>query len=158
MRTAGRHLLVGAAVVVAVAAVGGRAAASPRSSACTAGTHTVSGATVRTFCGPAHATVKTAGRTFTFSTGQCALSGGYFSVNIGSITLPPAKPKFTYLGIDVKPAKAGAHSNQIVSWQVPGTSYSILGASVTVGPGLKSGSFSGRVLTGGTASGSFSCT
>jgi hypothetical protein len=112
---------------------------------------------VRTFCGAARATVKAAGKTFLFTSGQCAVSGGYFAVNIGSITLPPAKPKFTYLGIDVRPAAAGAHTNQIVAWQVPGTSYSIAGATVRVNAGMKGGSFSGRLLTGGTASGSFTC-
>ena len=101
--------------------------------------------------------MKAAGETFTFTSGQCALASGFFSVNIGSITLPPAKPKFTYLGIDVKPATAGTHTNQIVAWQVPGNGYSIAGATVIISAGMKSGSFSGRLLSGGTASGSFTC-
>jgi hypothetical protein len=112
---------------------------------------------VRAFCGPARATVKAAGKTFTFANGTCTLSGGYFNVNLGSITLPPAKPRFTYLGIDVKPPHAGTYSNQIVSWQEPGRGYSVVGGTVTVNAGLKGGSFSGQLLTGGAASGVFSC-
>ena len=152
-----RSLLLAAVGLLAAAAVAGTAPAGTRSASCTAGVRTVGGAKVRTFCGPATATAKTAGRTFRFSGGQCQVSQGFFTVNIGSITLPPPKPKFAYLGIDVKPARAGAHQNQIVSWQVPGKSFSILGATVTVSAGLKGGTFSGRLIGGGSATGSFSC-
>ena len=149
----------GVAVVALLTGIGlvGSALAGTRSTSCTAGVRTVGGAKVRTFCGPAKATAKTAGKTFSFSGGQCEVSQGFFTVNIGSITLPPAKAKFAYLGIDVKPPRAGVHRNQIVSWQVPGKGYSILGATVTVSAGLKSGTFSGRVIGGGAATGSFSC-
>jgi hypothetical protein len=158
VRRVRRVLVSVAAAALSVASICvGSVLASPRSANCTGGTHTVAGATIRTFCGPARGSAHAAGKTFTFSGGQCAVSQGFFSVNIGSITLPPAKPKSIYLGIDVKPAQAGAHANQIVSWQVPGTDYSIIGANVTVSPGLGGGSFSGRLATGGTASGSFSC-
>jgi hypothetical protein len=118
---------------------------------------TVYGATVEIFCGPAQATAKAVGKTFSFSGGECAVSGGYFTVNVGSTTMPPVKPKFVYLGIFVKPARAGTHANQIVSWQIPGTGYSLRGATVTVNAGLTGGSFTGRLLNGASASGSFRC-
>ncbi len=149
-------LLVLAAVGASVLL--GRGGAAEGASACTAGVRTVGGATVRTFCGPASATAKAGGRTFHFSGGTCAVEQGYLTVNIGAITLPPAKPKLAYLGIDVKPPKAGAHANQIVSWQVPGKRYSLLPGRVVVQAGLKGGSFSGPVLGGGGAgSGTFTC-
>ncbi len=66
-------------------------------------------------------------------------------------------PRFSYLGIDAQPPRAGVHRNQIVSWQVPGKSYSLLGATVRLAAGMHGGTFSGRLLTGGTASGSFAC-
>jgi hypothetical protein len=150
-------LPVAAGVLVAAAVLSAGALAGLRSAACTAGVHTVAGATVRSFCGPARGTAKAAGTTFSFSGGQCSLAGGYFTVNIGSITLPPAKPKFSYLGIDVKPPQAGTHPNQIVTWQAPGRGYSVNGATVTITAGMKGGSFTGQLLTGGTASGSFTC-
>ena len=153
-----RWLLVAAvAFVVAVGSVG-NALAGMRSASCTAGVRTVGGATVRTFCGPARATVKAAGKTFVFSGGQCTVSSGFFTVNVGSITLgPQSKPKFAYLGIDVKPPRAGLHRNQVVSWQVPGKGYALIGATVTVSAGLKGGTFTGRLIGGGTATGLFSC-
>ncbi len=113
---------------------------------------------MRTFCGPATATARVGSKTFRFSGGQCTVSQGYFTVNIGAITLGSEKPKYAYLGIDVKPPKAGTHASQIVSWQAPGKRYSLLPAKVTVASGLRSGTFSGPVLGGsGSATGSFHC-
>ena len=147
-----------ALAVLAAAAVLGRAGATTRSASCAAGVHTAAGATVRTFCGPAKATAKIGSQTFRFSGGSCTVEGGYFNVNVGSITLPPAKPKFAYLGIDVKPPRPGTHPNQVVAWQEPGKRYGLLPVSVTVKPGLKGGTFTGKVLGGaGTGSGTFTC-
>jgi hypothetical protein len=145
-----------AAVIAAVGSSGG-ATASVRSATCTAGTHSVGGATLNTYCGPAHATAKAGGKTFSFSGGQCAVSQGFFAVNIGTFTLPPVKPRASYFGIDVKPPKSGTHANQIVAWQSGGQGYSVAGATVIVNAGLTGGTFSGHLLTGGSASGSFSC-
>ena len=85
--------------------------------ACTPGVRSVGGATVRTFCGPARGVAHAEGKTFHFSGGMCLVSRGYFTVNIGSITIggQGVKPKFLYLGIDVRPARDGVHANQIVS-------------------------------------------
>jgi hypothetical protein len=126
-------------------------------SACTAGVRTVGGATVRTFCGPAKATAKIGSKTFHFTGGTCAVEQGMFTVNIGSITLGAGKPKYAYFGLDAKPPKAGAHPNQIVSWQFAGQRYSLLPVKVVLDAGLHSGSFSGSVLTGGSGSGTFTC-
>ena len=127
--------------------------------ACTPGVRSVGGATVRTFCGPAKGVAHAQGKTFHFSGGMCLVSRGYLTVNIGSITIggPGVKPKFLYLGMDVRPPRDGKHANQIVSWQAPGKGYSLLGATVTVRGGLKRGSFTGRVIGDGPASGSFTC-
>ena len=144
-------------LVIAILAFSVATSANARTTGCSAGVHTVGGASVRTFCGPAHATVHAAGKTLHFTGGQCEISGGYFTVNIGSITIGSSSPKFTYLGIDVKPPKAGSHSSQIVSWQTPGKRASVLPATVVVNAGLKSGTFSGPLLGGGSATGSFSC-
>ena len=156
----GRRLLSVVAplgLVLSIVSAGGLLAAT-RSLSCTAGVHTVGGATVRSFCGPAHATAKVGRKTFRFSGGQCAVSNGYFTVNIGSITLGQGvKPKFAYLGIDVRPSADGVHHNQVVSWQVPGKGYAVLGATVTVSGGMKRGSFTGNAISGGTATGSFTC-
>src|SRR5258708_40109886 len=133
----------GGAVVALLTGIGwvGSALAGNRSSSCTAGVRTVGGAKVRTFCGAAKATAKTAGKTFSFSGGQCEVSQGFFTVNIGSITLPPAKAKFAYLGIDLKPPRAGVHRNQIVSSQVPRKGYRLIRATVAIPAGFKPATF-----------------
>ena len=149
--------IVAASVIGAFVVTAG-AVGSGRSIDCTAGVRTEGGATVRTFCGPARAIAKAGGKTFHFAGGVCAISRGIFTVNIGSITLGHVKPKFAYLGIDAQPPRAGTHRNQIVSWQEPGKSYSILSATVVLKAGLKGGSFSGTLFTGGgKATGSFTC-
>jgi hypothetical protein len=133
------------------------ATAGDTSAACTPGVRSSGGVTFRTFCGPAHATAKTGGKTFRFAGGNCEVVGGFFTVNIGTVSLGARKPKYAYFGIDVQPPKAGAHSNQIVTFSFAGKRYSVLRASVVVKSGLHSGTFSGTVLTGGRATGSFSC-
>jgi len=151
-----RSLLV-LALLAALAAAAAVAQPGAGASACTAGVRTVGGATVRTFCGPAKATARIGSKTFHFAGGECAIEQGMFTVNIGSITLGPGKPKYPYFGLDAKPPKAGAHANQIVSWQFAGRRYSLLPVKVVLNAGLHSGSFSGTVLTGGSGSGTFTC-
>ena len=149
-------LLALALLAAAVTAVG--ASASTKTATCSAGTKTVGGVSVRTFCGPAHATVHAGGKTLQFSGGNCSISGGMLAVNIGSITLGTGKPKYTYFGLDVNPPKAGSHAGQVVSWQTPGKRASLIPGTVVVAAGLKSGTFSGPVFGGGgTATGSFTC-
>lgn len=152
------RITLAALVAAAVAVVGITASVATARTSCTPGVRTVGESTVRTFCGPATATAKIGGKTFHFTGGQCAVEQGYFTVNIGAITLGSEKPKYAYLGIDVKPPKPGTHASQIVSWQTPGKRYSLLPAKVTLAAGLHSGTFSGPVLGGGgSGSGSFHC-
>src|SRR5205085_1798103 len=147
-------------VVAALAAAALFAAAAsgrPGSAACTPGVKSSGSVTYRTFCGPAHATAKVGGKTFTFSGGTCAKLGGIFTVNLGTISLGAPKPKYPYFGLNVSPPQAGAHAGQLVAFSVPGKRYSLLHATVTLKAGLRGGTFSGAVFSGGTASGSFSC-
>ena len=152
-----RHALVAAAALAALAL----AAQAPARTNCTAGVKTVGGVTYRTFCGSAKATVVTKTQTFRFAGGECSKSGGAFSVNIGTITLPPGKPKYTYFGVAVFNTHAGTFSKPApaVTWQLPGGRRgSLLYATVTIAPGMKKGSFTGKLLgTNETAHGSFTC-
>lgn len=149
-------LAIATAGATAFAAFAAVAAARDATAACTPGVKTSGGVTYRTFCGSARATAKVGGKTVTFAGGKCEVAGGTFTVNIGTISLGAAKPKYLYFGMDVTPAKAGAHTG-LVAFSVPGKRYSLLNAKVTVKAGLRGGSFSGTVLSGGTASGTFSC-
>ena len=156
MRTSFRIALVAAVAGLAALAAVGHASARQ---ACTAGTQSSGGVTYRTFCGPAHATLKVGGKTLAFTTGSCQMSSSIFSINIGTITLPPGKPKYDYFGITVMAKKGGTYSNQSVTWQLPhGKAGSVVYATIKLAGNRKSGTFSGQVLgTSGKGTGSFSC-
>ena len=148
-----RRLLLLTGLVAALAWT----AQAPGRPACTAGVHTLGGATVRTFCGPAKATLHLGTRTYVFTGGECARAGNKLGINIGTITLGPS-PKSRYFGVLVSGATHdGTFTNQIVSWQFPGKGGGLAGAKVTLSGGQTKGTFSGSVIRGGTASGTFTC-
>jgi hypothetical protein len=151
----GRIVLVLAVVAAALAAT----AQAPARPACTAGVHSNSGVTYRTFCGPARATLHLGGKTLTFTGGSCDSTSGTFTINIGTITLGSGKPKFRYFGITVFTDHDGTFQNQAVAWQLPnGQRGALFRATVKLKNGRKKGTFTGSALTGGgTGSGTFSC-
>jgi hypothetical protein len=144
------------AAAAALAALALAAQATARTD-CTAGVRTVAGVTYRTFCGPAHATVHVGGKTYLFKGGSC--EKGAFTINIGTITLPPGKPKYRYFGITVFTNKDGVYRDQAVSWQLPtGKHDSLFHATVVLKGGRSAGTFTGRTLAGNVkGSGSFHC-
>jgi hypothetical protein len=148
--------LVAAAAVAALAL----AAQAPARTDCSAGVRTAKGVTYRTFCGPAKVfmTIHTVDYRFD-NGGECSKSGGYFSVNIGTITLPPGKPKYAYFGIAVLGTHAGTFKNQAVTWQLPGgVRGSLINTTVEIAPGMKKGTFTGTVLGKNVVgNGSFTC-
>jgi hypothetical protein len=123
---------------------------------CTAGVKTVGGVTQRTFCGPAKATVHYGTHTWNFTQGECSKSGGYFTVNIGTVVLGmTGKPKPDYLGVTAQGAKAVA-----IAVDHGGKGYAVRAdtAKVKLLPGQKGGTFSGTSFADGTkVTGSFSC-
>lgn len=159
---------------LALALSGARAGvsgATPSRPDCTPGPTTIRGATVRTWCGPAKATVHVAGKTYHFAHGLCKKTQGFskgskvLSVNIGTQTLLPSAPKAFYFGVLTEKAKGGTFTNQVVSWQVPGKSFAALINEVVVSANLKKGSFkgkatvriNGKIKNVGTATGSWTC-
>src|SRR5215203_3100228 len=120
----------------------GASGAVKAGAACVPGVKKINGVSARTFCGPAKATVKMNGKTFSYSGGECSKGAGLFAVNIGTIVLGKLKNKPEYFGV------AAAHA---------GTSRSIIG-TVAIKVGLKGGTFSGKVFGSSTViSGSFTC-
>ncbi len=112
----------------------------------------------RTFCGPAKATLRVHGKKYRYNQGgNCSIDGSTWTLNIGTISLH-GKPKRAYFGITVFSKKAGTHG-AAVTWQRPnGTTASLLNAKVTLARGLKKGTFTGSINTGGgKGTGSFSC-
>jgi len=148
-----------AAALLAVAGPGG--ASSAGSTSCTAGVKTVGGATQRTFCGPAKATVKIGGKTLRFSGGKCEKLGGFYTVNIGTITLPPSKPKSMYFGFTTTKKRGGRYKvfgNVTVAWETPGTRYALGNGTVKISSSMKRGSFAGTtILASQKATGSWTC-
>ena len=125
----------------------------------------IGGATVRTWCGTAKATVTWAGKKMSLKGGQCSLekvSGlALFAVNLGRYTVPRAKPKFksfSAAGSDLKP---GTYKYWLINFQTPGKQWTLKPTTTNVtitAPGAKKGTFSGKLYAGGKlAKGSWSC-
>jgi hypothetical protein len=146
-----------ALVAAALAALALTAQATARES-CTAGVRTSGGVTYRTFCGGAHATLHIGGKTYRFAGGSCDSTSSTFTINIGTITLPPGKPKYRYFGITVFTSHDGTYRNQAVAWQFPKVRNALYHATIKLQGGRKRGTFSGTTLADRRpGSGTFSC-
>jgi hypothetical protein len=148
------------AALAAAAAVVSLAAAAPSRAVCTAGLSKIGGFPARTFCGQGKATVHVGGKTLSFSGGQCAISQGYWTVNIGTIELGQPHKTKSYFGIVLlKPTHAdGTYPGVAFGFNVPGKSYGVSSATLTLSNGGKSASFAGAVtLGGGRVTGSVTC-
>jgi hypothetical protein len=151
-----RITVVFATAVVLATALACSARAAGNVATCTPGTKTIGGASARTFCGPARATVTLNGKTVSYRGGSCSTSIGLFSVNIGTVVLGTVKNAPEYFGVTAK-AKAGSQSRQTIAVVHAGSTRAVIG-TVTLKPGLKGGTFSGKAFGSKTViSGSFSC-
>lgn len=148
-------LIVACTSVMLIASVGASGAVRA-ADACVPGVKKINGASARTFCGPAKATVKMNGKKISYSGGECSKGAGLVALNIGTVVLGKLKNKPEYLGVAAT-AKAGAQARQTVAVVHAGISRSIIG-TVTLKPGLKAGTFSGKVFgSSAVISGSFTC-
>ncbi|MFN8223491.1 MAG: hypothetical protein U0R50_09660 [Gaiellales bacterium] len=151
------------AFAAALAVIGvGETSADAGRDAC--GPKTEGGVTVRTWCGPAKASVTWNGRTMTIKGGSCELVDyegvKAFTVNTGRYTVPPAKPRataFSAAGSDTKP---GTYGGWLINWQTPGKQWIVAARGLEVkilAKGARRGSFTGRIDTGGKVRGSWTC-
>jgi hypothetical protein len=147
------------ALVAALLAALALTAQAPARQSCTPGVRTAGGVTYRTFCGKAKATVDFGGHTYHFTGGSCDSTSDAFTINIGTITLPPGKPKYRYFGITVFTPKDGMFNNQAIGWTFPnGARNSLLHATVKLQGGRKHGTFRGMTLGDNKRGfGTFSC-
>ncbi|MCZ7588632.1 MAG: hypothetical protein M5U27_07185 [Gaiella sp.] len=151
-------LTLAVAVMIALLAGESEAAAS-------CGPAQVGSATVRTWCGPAKATITWAGKTITVKGGACELVDYQgieaFTVNTGRYTVPRAKPRFTSFSAAGSDTKPGTYKGWLVNFQTPGKQWTLRPTKTTVtitAPGAKKGTFSGTLYEGGkTAKGSWTC-
>jgi hypothetical protein len=162
-------------VVTALALTAGVGVASARPAGCTAGPFSSGSTSGMVFCGPAKATAKVGGKSYSFSGGSCTRTSKYFNINIGTLVLSGPKKKYSYFAILVgaypgslpgakAAGKDGTYAGGLVSviWQ--GKAHTLNGAGdktvkVTLKKGRTAGSFSGKeFFPPYTAiSGTFSC-
>jgi hypothetical protein len=151
-----RAAIVCAAAVLLSTAFACAARGAGKVATCTPATKTIAGTSARTFCGPARATVKLNGKTVAYKGGSCSTSIGLFSLNIGTVVLGTVKNAPEYLGVTAT-GKPGSHSRQTIAVVHAGASRAVIG-TVTLEPGLKSGTFTGKAFgSKATISGSFTC-
>ena len=150
--------------ILALALVGLAGSSSPSSAVVPCSTTTVAGATVQNWCGPAKATVELAGKTLTFKGGVCGVvpgglgDGKSWALNIGKVTIPPAKPKFPYFSVAGR-SKAGTYAKGefLITFALRGKfdrssvgpGWGLPWTKVTIVSGGKKGSFSGHAFLGG---------
>jgi hypothetical protein len=114
--------------------------------------------------------VKTGGKALSFRGGQCTRTSSYIAVNIGAAALGQgARPARPYFGLVIgklpggavmggRPAGSdGTYKGVDLAFNYGGTRYLMLSATVALSGGRTAGSFSGKLLTGGQASGTFQC-
>jgi hypothetical protein len=156
-----RSLVIPLLLALAVAALVAPAGSAAAGSACVPGKTTVAGKAAVRFCGTAKATATVGTQTFRFAGGTCALSGSYFTVNIGTLLVhrvAGAKPgPSSYFGLTLTPPTTGTHLKQTLVWTTGGKAYSVLGNQVTLKVGRKGGTFIGKSLNGKKVTGTFSC-
>jgi hypothetical protein len=159
-----------AAALVLVAVVVPQAGARTE---CTPGAKTVGGVPMRTFCGPAKATVHYGSQVFTYANGSCQKTATFVVVNIGTEVLgTTTKPKPDYFGLDVgqvpgtsgKPAGSdGVYTGGVLALIHGGKGHIVFGPSlkIALSGGRSHGTFSGKgfSFTGGSpkVTGTFSC-
>ena len=152
-----KRTIIGLALVALAAAAFGTASGQSAATGCVAGVKKINGVPARTFCGPARATVNLGATTVRYADGECSKSSFGWTINIGTVVIGNLKKKPEYFGITVTPAKAGSHAKSGPAVVHAGKSYAVLG-NVTLKPGLKSGTFSGKVFgSPQRISGSFTC-
>lgn len=155
-----RRALVLAALAAAAAALASGAGAST-SAACKPGVHRVGNVTYTVFCGPASASVKKAGKTYTFRNGTCLRAGitEVFTMSIGKLTLGKGKPRYSYFGVTVPSANHdGVYRRAAVTWVVGGKRHSLVNVKLRLTNDQSRGTFAGRAAgTRAAVTGSFRC-
>jgi hypothetical protein len=150
--------LPAALFVLAMLAAATSSPASTNAKACTPGKRKIGNTTVRVYCGPARAAVRSAGRAFPIYRGSCRWKPArrLYVVDVGIETLGGGPPKTRYLGIRTPSKRPGTYRDAAVVLQLKGKRLVLGPLKVTLTE--RGGSFSGQVLFGaGSARGSWTC-
>jgi hypothetical protein len=154
-------LLTVAALLGAATARGGASTA-----ACTSGPTTYHGVRAYRSCGPATAVARVGSRTVRFRGGTCRRTSTALELNIGTTVIGNTnRPLPRYFGVSVgrlfgvgKPARRdGTYSGGTLALVDRGKRLASFGASVVLAGGRTRGSFTARLIGGGSVSGTFRC-
>lgn len=153
-----RALVTSALVALMAAAAGSGTGAA---AACKSGVHKVGKVIYRTYCGPASASVKVAGKTHTFRNGSCLRAGitHVFTMSIGKLTIGNGKTRYSYFGLSVPTANHdGIYRRAVITWSIGGKRDSLSNVKLRLSNNQTRGSFSGRAVgRRGRVTGSFRC-
>jgi hypothetical protein len=164
-----RRLFLTLIAAAALLTVGATTAAGPSSAAdCETKNTTYGGVRARTYCGPARAVVKIGGRTLRYRGGSCMRNRVAVELGIGTLILDsrePNRPLPRSFGISVgrvfgigQPARHdGSYDSVTLAFVDNGKRYASFEATAELSGGRTRGTFTGRLLTGKTISGSFRC-
>jgi hypothetical protein len=117
---------------------------------------------VRGFCGgPAKVTVTVGTKTYQLNHGTCVFSGGYYSINAGTVVSSGHKGKKPdYVGMDL-PSHSGAFTNALIEVTVAGKGNFVSPDTGTLAANMKSGAFTGQASGPGqptvNVNGKFTC-
>jgi len=156
-------LLVGVAGLLDAGSLGG----ATHRAACTPGIRKVGAVRFKVFCGPARATLRFQGKTYSFRNGSCTRTSRSLTIDVGVETLPhppsTEPPRTRWFGAFVAARRDGTYhpgSEMFLTWSAPGLSFLFTAGKLRLtadrSRGTFSGQFFGRGITG-SASGSFSC-
>ena len=153
------------AVVATIAAAAGEARTA--SAACTAGSTTYQGFRARVYCGPATALVKVGGRTLKYQGGSCKRTSAAVELAIGTLILDSRDPKVLprsfgisigrIFGVGKAAPKDGTYPSATVVYVNSGKRYATTSASAELTGNRTRGTFTGKLFTGETITGTFRC-
>jgi hypothetical protein len=123
------------------------------------GIETVGHVTLSVYCGTANATVKIAGKPYSFTKGVCYRNAGSMSVGVGKFTLTPgASPLYRALYLTAPATQDGTYRLGVLTLQFKGKTLNSAHVTVVVKDKRLRGTFSGKfVRDGRTFTGSFTC-
>jgi hypothetical protein len=136
--------------------------------ACKSGNTTYQGLRARAYCGPASATLKVDGRTLSYRGGSCIRNGVAVELGIGTMILDTKDPKGALprsfgvsigriFGIGKAAPKDGTYSSVMVTYVDGGKRYAAMSGKAVLAGNRSRGSFTAKLFTGQTITGTFRC-
>ena len=163
-----KTLILALAITATLAGTGAAALmpAEGTAAAAACGNTSYQGVRARTYCGPAAAAVKLAGRSLTYRGGSCTRTSQAIELGIGTLILDSKEPKSLprsfgisigrIFGIGKPAAKDGTYDSATVALVEAGKRYAGTGKA-TLTNSRSRGSFTVKLFGGETLTGTFRC-